>query len=126
MALKFRSLILAILPILVASIMYEASAALGGGRGPALGGWMQIKNPQDPQVLGIAKFAVEEHNKQTGEELQFVKVIKGETQVVAGMNYRLVISAKEIGASALKNYEAVVWVKPWQKFRQLTSFVEIN
>ncbi|XP_073049282.1 cysteine proteinase inhibitor 5-like [Primulina eburnea] len=123
MALKSRSLILAILPILVASISYEVSAALGGGR---IGVWQQIKNPQDPRVLKIAKFAVEEHNKQAGAELKFVKVIKGETQVVSGTNYRLVISAKDIGASGLKNYEAVVWVKPWQKFRQLTSFVEIN
>ncbi|XP_075504117.1 cysteine proteinase inhibitor 5-like [Primulina tabacum] len=123
MALKSRSLILAILPILVASISYEVSAALGGGR---IGRWQQIKNPQDPRVLEIAKFAVEEHNKQDGAELKFVKVIKGGTQVVSGTNYRLVISAKDIGASALKNYEAVVWVKPWQKFRQLTSFVEIK
>ncbi|XP_022724248.1 cysteine proteinase inhibitor 5-like [Durio zibethinus] len=85
-----------------------------------LGGWTPIENVKDPHVTEIAKFAVAEYNKQSKTSLKLLKVIKGETQVVAGTNYRLVLKATD--GSATKAYEAVVWEKAWQNFRNLTSF----
>lgn len=82
--------------------------------------WRPIQNLKDPEVLRIANFAVTEHNKEAKTNLTFVAVLKGETIVVAGLRYKLVISAKD-GDSA-RNYPAEVWSKPWLKFQQLISF----
>ncbi|KAK7262100.1 hypothetical protein RJT34_29660 [Clitoria ternatea] len=89
-----------------------------------VGGWSRIKNINDPQVTEIADFAVSEYDKRSGAKLKLVKVIKGDTQVVAGTNFRLVLSASD-GSSA-NNYEAVVWDKPWQHYRNLTSFTPLH
>lgn len=105
-------LLLGLLLLLVASSAKRAA--------PLAGGWQPIKNLNDPHVREIAEFAVAEYNKQSKVDLKLKSVVKGETQVVAGTNYRLVVSVKN-GVKAEK-YEAVVWEKPWQHFRNLTSF----
>ncbi|TYI23701.1 hypothetical protein ES332_A06G183000v1 [Gossypium tomentosum] len=64
------------------------------------GGWTPIKDIKDPHVTEIA--------------------VKSETQVVSGINYKLVLKAKD--GSAVNTYEAVVWEKAWLHFRNLTSF----
>ncbi|KAG6525225.1 hypothetical protein ZIOFF_015179 [Zingiber officinale] len=53
--------------------------------------------------------------------MRLVSVVKGETQVVAGINYRIVLEAGVVGAK-VNVYEAVVWEKEWEKFRKLISF----
>ncbi|MQM15186.1 hypothetical protein Taro_048125 [Colocasia esculenta] len=83
-------------------------------------GYQPIADIDDPYVQEIGKFAVEEHNKQAGQGLVFVRVVSGEQQVVAGTNYKLVIAAEDAGAT--NKYEAVVYDKPWENFRELTSF----
>ncbi|MQM16017.1 hypothetical protein Taro_048970 [Colocasia esculenta] len=85
-----------------------------------VGGYQPIRNVKDPHIQEIGKFAVEEHNKQAGKALVFVRVVSGEQQVVAGTNYKLVIEAKDAGVT--NTYEAVVYDKPWEKVRELTSF----
>jgi hypothetical protein len=94
------------------------------GRGPLAGGWQPIKNVNDPHVKEIGEFAVAEYNKSSKTNLKFVLVVKGETQVVAGTNYRLDVAAKD--GAVTKYYEAVVWEKPWENFRSLTSFKQIK
>ncbi|KAB2026017.1 hypothetical protein ERO13_D06G160700v2 [Gossypium hirsutum] len=84
------------------------------------GGWTPIKDIKDPHVMEIAKFAVDEYNKQSKVSLKLDEVVKGETQVVSGINYKLVLKAKD--GSAVNTYEAVVWEKAWLHFRNLTSF----
>ncbi|XP_059636660.1 cysteine proteinase inhibitor 1-like [Cornus florida] len=84
------------------------------------GPWQPIKDPKSSQVQEIGAFAVTEHNKQTKEDLKFESVDSGETEVVDGINYRLILSANDGDAS--NEYEAVVWDKPWAHFRNLTSF----
>ncbi|KAL0306949.1 UNVERIFIED_CONTAM: Cysteine proteinase inhibitor 1 [Sesamum radiatum] len=117
MAHKLRSLLCVFLAILVASPLNEAFP---------VGGWKPIDNPKDPKVVEIANFAVTEHNKVARTALAFESVVKGETQVVAGTNYRLVIAAKDGSAADSKQYRALVWDKPWLKFRILLSFEEIK
>ncbi|MCE3050008.1 hypothetical protein HAX54_046281 [Datura stramonium] len=70
-------------------------------------------------------FAVNEHNKEAGTKLEFQSIAKGESQVVAGTNYRLVINAKD-GGGSIRRYLAIVWDKPWEKFKKLTSFKEMT
>jgi cystatin-C len=88
-----------------------------------VGGWTPIKDTKDPHVAEIAQFAVTEYGKQSGVKLILVKVVKGETQVVSGTNYHLVLAAKD--KSVTKSYEARVWEKPWLHFRNLTSFTPL-
>ncbi|XP_070001996.1 cysteine proteinase inhibitor 5 [Nicotiana tabacum] len=98
MALKFNCILaVTLLAVVVASLFFHASAALGGGGLP--GGWSPISDTKDPQVVEIGKFAVNEYNKQAKTNLVFKRVKKGATQVVAGTNYRLVISANDGGRS---------------------------
>ncbi|GAV65231.1 Cystatin domain-containing protein [Cephalotus follicularis] len=96
-----------------------------GARTEALAGeWTPIKNVKDPHVVEIGQFAVDENNKNQKVDLKFERVISGESQVVSGINYRLTLTAKD---GAVENkYEAVVWEKPWEKFKKLTSFKVVN
>ncbi|KAI3510489.1 hypothetical protein L1887_17529 [Cichorium endivia] len=83
------------------------------------GGWNPI-NATDPTVIEIGKFAVDEHDKDAHVSLKFEKVVGGVSQVVAGMQYNITITA--VNGVEENNYVALVWDKPWQKFRQLVSF----
>lgn len=105
--------------ILISSIFFHFSAALGG----AAGGWTLLKDVNAPGVVAIGQFAVDEHNKEAGTKLEFQGVVKAESQVVAGTNYRLVINAKDGGH--VGKYLVVVWDKPWEKFKKLTSFKQM-
>ncbi|XP_054778878.1 cysteine proteinase inhibitor 5 [Prosopis cineraria] len=112
--------------VLLSLFFLPLCAVAEGSRGPLLGGWTPIKDIEDPHVTEIAKFAVSEYDKRSGAALKLEKVLKGETQVVAGTNYRLVLAAKDGSSSASKNYEAVVWEKPWEHFMNLTSFKPVR
>ncbi|KAL5066366.1 hypothetical protein RYX36_028103 [Vicia faba] len=105
--------------LILVTVLLMASAAAARKQYP-LGGYIPITNINDPHVIEIAKFAVTQYDKQSGAKLKFKKIIKGESQVVAGTNYRLTLSAGEGSVSNI--YEAVVWEKLWLHFRNLTSF----
>ncbi|KAF4399502.1 hypothetical protein G4B88_022585 [Cannabis sativa] len=87
--------------------------------GALTGAWSPIEDLKDPHVKEIAEYAVSKYNKQSKSDLKLSSVVKGESQVVAGTNYKLVLAVKNGPA---KKYEAIVWEKPWQHFRNLTSF----
>ncbi|XP_049392565.1 cysteine proteinase inhibitor 1-like [Solanum stenotomum] len=123
MAIKFNH-ILGALFVVVATVLLRVSDAKGSRKEAIVGGWNPITNLTDPEVVKIGKFAVDEHNKEAKTKLEFQEITKGESQVVAGINYRLVISAKD--GDSPHNYLAEVWDKPWEKFRNLTSFVECS
>ncbi|KAL7130416.1 hypothetical protein ABFS83_13G132700 [Erythranthe nasuta] len=119
MAPKSRSILFILLSILLVSSINEASATF-------FGIWRPINDLKDQVVEQIAKFAVTEHNKEAKTSLEFITVVQGETKLVSGTNYRLVISAKDRAAAQPKNYTAVVWSKPWIKFQQLLTFDEVK
>ncbi|KAJ4755578.1 Cysteine proteinase inhibitor [Rhynchospora pubera] len=102
-----------------------AASQLASARQPLAGGWSPIKNLTDQHVSDLGEYAVSEHDKASKDSLEFVRVVKGEEQVVAGMNYRLVIEAKDAKGQVAK-YVAVVWEKVWANFKQLTSFKPIS
>ncbi|KAK9084682.1 hypothetical protein Sjap_025093 [Stephania japonica] len=90
--------------------------------GARTGGWAPV-DPKDAHVVEVGKFAVEAHNKEAQTDLKFVGVVKAESQVVSGINYRITLEATGgVGGGAAKRYEAVVWEKAWEKFIRLTSF----
>ncbi|KAK2378998.1 cysteine proteinase inhibitor [Trifolium repens] len=87
--------------------------------------WSPIKDINDPYVIGIATFAVNEYNNRTGAKLKFEKIIKGdESQEVVGKNYRLTLSANN--GSTSNNYVAIVYDKPQDYTRKLTSFEPVH
>ncbi|KAK9089815.1 hypothetical protein Scep_028897 [Stephania cephalantha] len=106
------------LPLLSLLILLLFLVIVDGAR---LGGWAPA-NPENPHVVEIGKFAVDAHNKEAKTDLKFDRVVKAETQVVSGVNYRITLAATTGGGAAAKNYEAVVWEKAWEKFISLTSF----
>ncbi|XP_058746721.1 cysteine proteinase inhibitor 1-like [Vicia villosa] len=83
------------------------------------GGWSPIENIKDPHVLEIAQFAVTAQQKLSGVKLSLVEVISGETQVIAGINFRLVLTAQD--GSVTKKYQAQV-VEKDNHAKSLTSF----
>ena len=54
------------------------------------------------------------------EKLTFSKVVSAHKQVVQGTMYYLVIEVTEDNKP--KEYEAKVWVKPWENFKKLEEF----
>jgi hypothetical protein len=76
----------------------------------------------DLEVEELANYAVNEHNNQQNslEKLTFSKVVSAHKQVVQGTMYYLVIEVTEDNKP--KEYEAKVWVKPWENFKKLEEF----
>ncbi|XP_027125726.1 cysteine proteinase inhibitor 1-like [Coffea arabica] len=59
------------------------------------GGWTPV-NPADPHIQELGRFAVDEHNKQTGDKLVFVAVVAGlKKPVELATLYWLIIEAKD-------------------------------
>ncbi|GFQ00606.1 cysteine proteinase inhibitor 5 [Phtheirospermum japonicum] len=110
-ALKSLSLPFVILTISLAFYSFQASAFPSA---PAAGPLDDSKvpepiDPKDPKVVKIGQFAVAEQNrKPKSTKLEFVSVVKADILVVAGLNYRLVIAATEVGVKSPANYLAIV------------------
>nr|CAB3500387.1 unnamed protein product [Digitaria exilis] len=108
-----------------ASSVVPARAALGGDGGPGLlgGGWRAISDVSDPHIQELGGWALGQAKQQRlcGQGLTFRRVVSGQQQVVAGMNYRLYVDAADArGRSA--PYEALVFEQVWTNTRELTSF----
>lgn len=91
-----------------------------------VGAWKPIQNVSDTRVRKIAEFAVAAYDKKHGAKLRLERVIKAETQVVNGVKYRLVLTAKnETASSPASKYETVVYEiekKPRGHLRKLELF----
>ena len=86
------------------------------------GGYTPIRNISDLHVQELGEFSMTVYNSQAGRNLKFLKVISDETQVVDGINYRLVILVIEgiIVVPPMK-YEAVVYEE-----RDLSSYKPLH
>ena len=110
----------------VAAIVIAIAIAVwsekGGVAMGTLGGIRDVGGFQNnAEIENVARFAVDEHNKQQNGAISFSRVVKAQEQVVAGTMYHLTIEAKD-GSSDPKLYEAKVWVKPWENFKELREF----
>ncbi|XP_009781164.1 cysteine proteinase inhibitor 1-like [Nicotiana sylvestris] len=96
MAIQFNFLLLSSLSVLViASTFFHVSSAKNGLKHNFLNGQQPI-NPNDPKVVGIATFAVNEHNKEAKSNFRLVRVMAGGTDVTPdGTVYQLQISVSE-------------------------------
>eukprot|EP01018_Ginkgo_biloba_P002168 Gb_36304 [translate_table: standard] len=85
------------------------------------GGIKDVPNFQhDPEIQSLARFAVDEYNKQQNILLSFSKVVKAQKQVVAGMIYYLTIEA--VDGHESHRYSAKILVVEWRNIKQLQEF----
>ncbi|KAE8645924.1 hypothetical protein Csa_021379 [Cucumis sativus] len=94
---------------------------------PIVGDYRPCENSDGEHAKDVAQWAVTEYNikhRPEGHYLYLVRVLKCESQVVAGTNWRLLLECKDEN-NCVEIYQAVVWEKVWENFRQLTSFVRI-
>nr|ABK21379.1 unknown [Picea sitchensis]ABK22996.1 unknown [Picea sitchensis]ACN40467.1 unknown [Picea sitchensis] len=98
-------------------MLSDASTRIGGIRDIP-----DVEHKKEIQDLG--RFAVDEYNTQQNVGISFSKVVKAQEQVVSGLLYYLTIKTKE--GSKTKLYAAKIWVKPWEKFKQLQEFKPVQ
>lgn len=90
-----------------------------------LGGVHDIDGARNSvEIDNLARFAIEEHNKEENSLLEFARVLEAKEQVVAGKSYLLTMEASDAGKREI--YEAKVWVKPWMNFKQLKEFKHVR
>ncbi|WOK95468.1 cysteine proteinase inhibitor 1-like [Canna indica] len=90
-----------------------------------VGGWKPINGgTTDPHIQKLAQFAVSEYNKQQGASFELVNLVKTEMQVVAGINYRLLLHAK-LKSGSVDTFQAVVFESLKSELK-LVSFVELD
>ncbi|PUZ40488.1 hypothetical protein GQ55_9G428300 [Panicum hallii var. hallii] len=109
--------------LLLAAVAVAATPAAVAARvGPPLaGGWSPIKDVSDPHIQELGGWAVAEHARLANDGLRFGEVTGGEQQVVAGMNYKLVLDATDADG-AVGAYGAFVYEQAWTNTRELMSF----
>lgn len=80
------------------------------------------------EVADAAAFAIKAQAKAVtnSAKLELVEILSAESQVVAGVNYRLKLKVKENGSERIA--DAVVWWQAWRKPEpyQLTSWTETS
>ncbi|OHT14056.1 Cysteine proteinase inhibitor A [Tritrichomonas foetus] len=70
------------------------------------------------------RLAIQRHNEESNDNLQFQKIINLSQQVVAGMRYRATIECTKDGAT--KQFDIDIWCKPGKDFPtnfEVQSFV---
>ncbi|RWR76071.1 hypothetical protein CKAN_00448300 [Cinnamomum micranthum f. kanehirae] len=91
---------------------------------PLLGGVRDVPDHNSVESEELARFAVQEHNKKANTFLEFSRVVKAKVQVVAGTMHYITLEVVEAGQK--KIYEAKVWVKPWENFKELQEFKPVG
>ncbi|XP_062172228.1 cysteine proteinase inhibitor-like [Alnus glutinosa] len=86
-----------------------------------VGGVTEVGGSQNSvEIDGLARFAVDEHNKKQNTLLEFQKVVNAKQQVVSGTVYYITLEVTDGGKK--KVYEAKIWEKPWLNFKELQEF----
>jgi hypothetical protein len=90
----------------LALVILCAAAPSASAQEPRVMGGYSERSTTDRGVAAAAAFAVRERGRRTGRRLTLVAVRRAETQVVAGRNYRLLLSVRE--GRAARDVTAVV------------------
>jgi hypothetical protein len=103
-------------PACIAAVVLISTAGFTNGQAqePMPGGYAPA-SVADKEVVAAAAFAIQAQQKAPGKhaKLELVKIRKAESQVVAGMNYRLELDVKQDGK--VRAAEAIVWWQAWRK-----------
>ena len=114
-----KSLLTALATAALCLVFHTAAARARGQNPPVAGGYSEA-SARDPEVLRAARFAVREEGRRLGRVLTLLAVRRAETQVVAGLNYRLRLSvgyggrAREVSAVVYRNLRGAYSLTGWE------------
>ncbi|CAA3017778.1 cysteine proteinase inhibitor 1-like [Olea europaea var. sylvestris] len=103
MAVNSGSLLLVLTLLVALSTLFDVSTALGGRKAKESDVGFKPLDPKDPKVVEVAKFAIDEYNKEAKTNLTFQLVLKAASKETT---YTLIIEASN--GSILDKYDAVV------------------
>ncbi|GJN14387.1 hypothetical protein PR202_gb01210 [Eleusine coracana subsp. coracana] len=122
-----RDTVLAAVLLLAAAAVWEVPGAegfhLGGDESGLVRGVLAALR-QKAEAEDAARFAVAQHNRNQGTALEFKRVLKSKRQVVTGTLHDMILEAVDAGKKNL--YNAKVWVKPWEDFKSVVEFRQIE
>ncbi|KAA0056554.1 cysteine proteinase inhibitor 5-like [Cucumis melo var. makuwa] len=84
-----------------------------------VGGYFPCPNPDDPHVKEIAEWVVKTYH------LTLLGILECEQQVVAGINWRLLLKCRDENKGENHYYQTVVYEKPWEHLRRITDFYRL-
>ncbi|KAG8388899.1 hypothetical protein BUALT_Bualt02G0173300 [Buddleja alternifolia] len=78
----------------------------------------------NPKIIDLARWAVDEYNKENKTSLKFMNVICAAKQEVSGTMYYITLDA--VNGCLMGVYEAKVWVQPCSNSKKLVEFKHIR
>lgn len=113
---------------LAALFMFTGGASKGVGQEIPMTGAYAKADAKNPEVVKAAEFAVRTQGKKQKAAIRLVSVDAAQTQIVAGMNYRVCmkvsVKKKSAKSAAAQFVTAVVYRNPQNKY-SLTSWTTI-
>ena len=100
--------------IAVLVLLATACSMAGQAQQSMPGGYTTIAVTDD-KVIRAATFAIKAQEEVSGKtsSLELVKILEAESQVVAGVNYRIKLRVRLNGKERIA--EAIVWWRAWRK-----------
>lgn len=89
-----------------------------------LGGHKNVDHENDARMQEVAQFAVKQIGEKAGKKLDLVKIKSAQKQVVAGLNYVVVVETTAEGNK--ETYEVKVYEPLGNQPLQLTSHKQVD
>jgi len=112
-------------------ILGAGAPTLSAQEGPMAGGY-SARPTNDRDVAAATAFAVRERRRQTRRRVTLLSVVSAEAQVVAGMNYRMVLNVREGGevtsvtAVVFRNLRGRFSLESWEPTPMLSEGREVK
>ncbi|KAK8777939.1 hypothetical protein V5799_020720 [Amblyomma americanum] len=104
-----------------------------------IGGWLEQDPSSDPKYLQLAHFAIAQETTGLTYYHTVLRLLKVETQIVAGVNYKLIFETAPTNCKvsdgpyssercqptsnqASAACTAIIYERPWDNFKAVTSF----
>jgi cystatin-C len=117
--LMIKKLLLMLMSVAINAVM-GCMIGLQAQQPPVAGGYQEASRTE-PDVVSAAKFAIKEERRKKGVRVSLISIGRAETQVVAGINYRLCLRIKIKGK--IQSVRTVVY-KNLQRKYSLSSWEE--
>jgi hypothetical protein len=114
-----KKLLLMLMSVAINAVM-GCMLGLQAQEPPVAGGYQEASRTES-DVVSAAKFAIKEEKRKKGVRLSLISIERAETQVVAGINYRLCLRVKIKGK--IRSVRTVVYKNLQQKYA-LSSWEE--
>lgn len=116
--------------VAIQTIFCESGSPIAGGRFDV--DLKEADKEELDNLRRLANFGVKSISEQRALEngnkkvdLEFLRLVRVQKQVVAGLNYFLTVRLKQPNCSSecnVEQCEMTIWEKPWENFTELTEF----